>query len=74
MMSEGVHEFHIGDVLVNMNCTSKWVVVRVLSTSEYELKSAKNKVVMMLDFDTCERKYVRVGHWDFDKNMEIDDE
>lgn len=73
-------EFQPGDVIVRIGyLDEKWVITdRSNVLDEYEMlsvcRSFPDKFPIVMDKGNCERLYVKVGRYDFRKEMEVEDE
>lgn len=73
-------EFERGDVIVRIGyLDEKWVITdRSNALDEYEMLSVSgaftDKFPIVMDKGNCERLYVKVGRYDFNRGIEVEDE
>ena len=70
-------EFVKGDVISEIGCVDKWVVVGIKSTSDTyfvcEIEDGERYANVLQIDPALNKKLVKVGKWDFEREVEVDD-
>lgn len=67
-------KFKIGDVLAILGRTEKWVVLDASATHVVISELGVPTMPYFLSREHCERDWFKIGTWDFELQMEVDDD
>ena len=66
------YEFQRGDIVMEIGGSKKYLIKNVYDDTLLDAMNIADGCVVTGDKDEVARKYVKVGTWDFDSNVEVD--
>ena len=65
-------KFKIGDVIVVIGETTKWVIVKVEENTVTFKELGSPSMSYLIGVRNCERDFLRISKWDFEMQREVD--